>query len=77
MIKKFIVELDIPENTGDLCWDQDETGLQAFHDCIVIALEEHSMHSLERSNDKRLEFQEFIKRKNLVRNSLKVFPYTQ
>jgi hypothetical protein len=70
--KKFIVEIDIPEETGDLCWDNDETGLQAFHDCIVPALAESNLRWLVAAQGERVEFQNFIERKNAVRDSFKV-----
>jgi len=72
MKKKFTVEIDIPENTGDLCWDQDETGLQAFHDCIVSPLAICSLNALRSAADEDESYQKFISRQVEVRNSFTV-----
>ena len=72
MKKKFLVEIDIPENTGDLCWDQDETGLQAFHDCIVQALAVSNLTYLSMTKDSNESLKQHIKMKQDVRDSLKV-----
>lgn len=73
MIKKrFLVEIEIPENTGDLCWDEDETGLQAFHDCIVSALPEINLRNIVNAQNKCIEYQDFIERQNKVRESFKI-----
>ena len=70
--KRFIVEIEIPSSTGDLCWDQDETGLQAFHDCIASVLPQVSLKWLTSSLGEGEEYQAFIKRQNDVRDSFKV-----
>ena len=76
--KRFIVEISIPEETGDLCWDQDETGLQAFHDCIVsnlprISLQDMSNIAKDELNGKPNKYYRlFIERQCSVRDSFKV-----
>ena len=72
MKRKFLVEIDIPENTGDLCWDNDETGLQALHDCVVSELSVASFHALVNSLKESEDYQAFIARQINVRNSFKV-----
>ena len=71
--KQFLVEIEIPENTGDLCWDTDETGLQAFHDCIICELPASNIkwytHAAKTGD---AHFQKYIERKNQVRDSFKV-----
>jgi hypothetical protein len=70
--KQFLVEIEIPDGTGDLCWDQDETGLQAFHDCVASVLCQVSFQQLISALAERQEYQDFIKRQNDVRDSFKV-----
>lgn len=72
MKKRFIVEIDIPENTGDLCWDQDDTGLQAFHECIVSVLPRISLKDLASSLNETVAYKNFIQRQNDVRDSFTV-----
>ena len=73
MKKQFLVEIDVPENTGDLCWDEDETGIQAFHDCIVSAIPEISLKWLVIGEKSECDhFKRFIQRKNSVRESFKI-----
>jgi hypothetical protein len=72
MKKQFLVEIEIPEGTGDLCWDQDETGLQAFHDCIVTQLSITNLREFVASQDEEIEYRNFIDRQNSVRKSFKV-----
>lgn len=72
MKKRFIVEIDIPEETGDLCWDHDVTGLQAFHDCIVSVLPEINSRRLAMAHDQPMDFKKYIDRVNGVRDSFKV-----
>ena len=75
--KQFLVEIEIPDDTGDLCWDQDETGLQAFHDCVVLAISESNLNWIARSLNEGKEFQDFIERQNKVRDSFKVISTVQ
>ena len=75
--KQFLVEIEIPDDTGDLCWDQDETGLQAFHDCIAAGIRDSSLHWLCASVNERKEYRDFIERQNKVRDSFKVISTVQ
>lgn len=70
--KRFIVEIEIPDNSGDLCWDSDKTGRQAFHDCIEADIPVISLDELINAQNKDELFKEFIERKNQVRSSFKV-----
>ena len=76
--KRFIVEIEIPDNTGDLCWDQDETGLQAFHDCVVSVLPQVSLRDTcsvakdELEGKANGQYKSFIERQCAVRNSFRV-----
>lgn len=70
--KRFIVEIEIPDNTGDLCWDLDETGWQAFHDCIEAELPVISLEALVNAQNKDELFKDFIDRQNKIRSSFKV-----
>lgn len=72
MKKRFIVEIDVPEETGDLCWDRDVTGLQVLHDCIVSVLPEVNVRRLAAAYGKPMEFQKYTDRLNSVRESFKV-----
>ena len=73
MKKRFLVEIDVPENTGDLCWDEDETGLQAFHDCIISDIPKINLNWLIISEKSDCDhFKRFIHRKNSVRSSFKI-----
>jgi hypothetical protein len=81
MKKRFIVEIDIPENSGDLCWDEDQTGLQAFHDCVVSVLPEVSLKwtliAAQDDSKYNKEFSAFIEKQNNVRKSFKVIEALQ
>lgn len=70
--RRFIVEIEIPEETGDLCWDHDETGLQAFHDCVVSTLPATSLDAVIDSLNEKSEYKNFIERQCRVRKSFKV-----
>ena len=70
--KRFVVEIEIPDDTGDLCWDQDETGLQAFHECVVSVLSQISLSDTCDAANERVEYREFIQRQCDVRDSFKV-----
>ena len=70
--KRFIVEIEIPDDTGDLCWDQDVTGLQAFHDCVVSVLPQISLRDTVNAVDERVEYRKFIERECNVRESFRV-----
>lgn len=72
MKRQFLVEIDVPENTGDLCWDHDSTGLQAFHDCILAALLSHNFFVYADALGHSEAYIKFIERENSVRASLKV-----
>ena len=70
--KRFIVEIEIPDETGDLCWDQDVTGLQAFHECVVSVLPQISLREFVDAKDERIEYRNLIDRQIAVRKSFKV-----
>lgn len=72
MKKQFVVEIDVPENTGDLCWDHDKTGLQAFHDCVTNALLSHNLYTYTEALGQSARYIEFVEMENKVRASLKV-----
>jgi len=63
--KQFIVEITIPDETGVLCWDQDETGLQAFHDCIVSVLPIISLRNLVAAVNENIEYQQAFNDKEM------------
>ncbi len=45
MKRKVIVEIEYPDNV-DACWDQDKSGMQAFHDTVGHFAMAHTIDAL-------------------------------
>lgn len=80
MKRKIICEIDIPEDF-DACWNE-PTGIQAFHDTIIVGILELGMDKiiqytnyLKSGTDADKQFGEYLKTKHLTRNSLKIVGY--
>jgi hypothetical protein len=72
MKKRFIVEIEVPTDTGNLCWDRDEIGLQVFHECITAVLPQISLRDRINVVDENDDYRNFIERQCMVRDSFKV-----
>ena len=82
MKKRFVIEIEVPEDSGDLVWDEDETGLNALFDCVIKPLCEINLRkyvwALECDKKWKGGVERFVLKQNAVRDSLKViFPKPQ
>ena len=74
--KRFIVEIDVPTEGVDMTWEEDKTGLQAFHDCIASCIPEISLDrlygALKDESKYKEEYLEYTEKHNKVRDSFRV-----
>ena len=72
--KQFVVEVEIPEGC-DAVWDNDDTGLNALHDCVITPLHEINLHRLcdafqslkKEESEANKQYMKFVERNNAVR----------
>lgn len=77
--KKILVTIEVPEEFDDI-WDNDPSGVQAFHDCIYETLLLNTqerlieIHELNKGSEVDILYAEYLETKLKVLKSLKYYP---